>query len=81
MAGLPLWCLNLMLRIDEKPWGRCYHLSETPHEQIDLCEIVAGGHSSIHLHRHKVNSFLVVAGRIRLRIHKKPLKGEACQPH
>lgn len=64
---LPTWVMNTMLSIDDKPWGKCYHFSETPDEQLDLCEIVAGGYSSIHLHEFKNNLFVVVSGLVRVR--------------
>jgi mannose-6-phosphate isomerase-like protein (cupin superfamily) len=58
-----------MVRVDDKPWGKCFHLLETPDEQIDLCEIVQGGFSSIHFHAHKENLFVVTAGELDILIY------------
>lgn len=56
------WEPNPMMQVEQKPWGKCTHLFQSHDSQIDLCDIEAGGYSSIHLHNAKHNRFIVTSG-------------------
>ena len=50
----------------EKPWGRCIPVAVNQICQFDRLEIKAGGYSSLHFHRKKINQFVVESGRLQI---------------
>lgn len=56
-----------------KVWGTTELIIATPLFEQHLLEIKAGGYSSKHGHRTKINGFLVTSGTLLIRVWRSPL--------
>jgi mannose-6-phosphate isomerase-like protein (cupin superfamily) len=53
-----------MTALTPKPWGHSTRVFADPHIQVERIQGELGGYSSIHLHEHKTNQFIVNAGEL-----------------
>ena len=51
---------------ENREWGTASRIFLDDHTEAVLVEIAADWHSSIHLHRHKSNEFVVLSGELRI---------------
>ena len=49
-----------------KPWGKVDLLYQTAFMYVEKIWVNIGGQSSIHLHKKKVNMFIVESGKLRI---------------
>jgi len=53
-------------RWEKKVWGEVMHLFQSPDVAISLLRVKAGFRCSKHLHRHRVNAFMVLSGKLEV---------------
>ncbi len=49
---------------EEKNWGRVMHVFSSPHAAVSCLEVTAGQQCSRHMHRERINQFMVLEGSI-----------------
>lgn len=56
------------MEVIDKPWGQIFRLWDTAELRIEPIEILKGGYSSEHCHARQDNLFILVDGRVDIRI-------------
>lgn len=69
--------------LEQKAWGTALHIFNNPNVAVSVLTTVAGGYSSKHWHKARVNRFVVLSGAIdvieydpkgRTELHRQPMK-------
>jgi len=58
------------MRIQGKIWGQTSPLFNRHNVEVHYCKIRKGGYCSIHRHKHKFNQFIVLNGKLKVKIWK-----------
>lgn len=67
--------------LEDKAWGKVRHAFDSPNCAVSVLHVEAGGYCSRHLHRERINRFLVVSGAIDVIVYTDDGASELTRQH